>query len=125
MDKKKIQYNGTRLQFTEELSGYGTVLRTTDGAHAVYITESDDGSGMDTIVFNAGLRTRRFRVLPVGDVSQERVIALAQCYYVDRYEAEIGDLEGLSYYGGGMKYQHSFERDGKYDQPILIHLDQL
>ncbi len=123
---KKIKYNNAKLSFKEEQRGSLTVITcANDKEKRIVVNQPKVEDPMWRFQFIGFNETRTFKVQPVGDTTLAEAIALAQCFYISRHEATIGDLESLHVTWCGELHQHKFERDAKYDQPIFIYLDRL
>jgi hypothetical protein len=125
MDYKKVRFNSAKLEFREEQRGSLTILTARNPElKAVVRTPTFESRGF-LCEFVGTKHTYVYQVEPVGDTGINALIALAQCFFVSKHFDHVGDLVQLCYTHLGEIYRHTFERDPKYDQPILIYLDQL
>lgn len=125
MDHKKIKYNGVKVEFLEQTRGRLTIVQAVGSDKRVVIRDVRPGDDSFVCTFNGAHESHAYHVAPVGDTGICAAIALAQCYYLSQHLDDIGDLEQLCYNECGALHQHKFERDAKYDQPILIYLEHI
>jgi len=125
LERKKVSYNQTKLIFKEETRHRSVVVASENLEHRIVVFPNPSPDGSEQISFISKKATWALKVMPVGGPSVEVIMALAQCYYMARHADDIGDLEQIQYAVGGKLYQHTYDRDVHYDQPILIHLDTI
>lgn len=125
MDHKKIKYNGVKLEFLEQTRRNLTTVQAAGDNKRIVIRDIRPGDDSFVCQFIGTNGIRAYHVALVGDTGICAAIALAQAFYLSRHLDDIGCLEQLCFNAQGVLYQHTYERDTKYDQPILIYLEHL
>lgn len=125
MSNKKLRFNSAKLEFMEEQRGSLTILTALDPERKAIVREARPEDRSFLCEFIGTKHTYVYHVAPVGETGVSALIALAQCFFVSKHLDDVGDLIQLTYTHVSEVHRHTFERDAKYDQPILIYLDQL
>lgn len=125
MSYKKLRFNSAKLEFKEEQRGSLTILTALDPERQAIVRTARPEDRSFLCEFIGTKHTYTYHVAPVGDTGVHALIALAQCFFVSKHLDHVGDLIQLCFTHIGDVHRHTFERDAKYDQPILIYLDQL
>lgn len=127
MDRKRIKYNGVKLEFLEDNENYKSfvVMATLDNEKQLIVDVVKRDENFCVVEFVGYSGTSTFTCASIGDLDVPDVVALMQCYFLSKHEQLIGDLRCVDVKWGCEKHSFVFERDPLYDQPILIFLDRL